>query len=229
MPLSLSTPSARFPVHHFSASSSHVYPPSSWLDLDSVVFIYPLRHQLPPCISPLSPICNLPHSAIAVAHIHSPLPSLRLLTQERHYNPNLIIMISPPVFYPPPLPLDLAFVIWRLESNRYRFTFLRYALSLLISQSCISIRDCFLLSFLLSVKAAHKRRVFWICSLVGCIWTCRVVKLANVRMLNSPGLITSFDAMGVHIRFSFSRQHRRVSPSRTPNAQSNHRTDLLQF
>ena len=95
-----------FPGSSFSASSSHVYPPSSWLDLDSAVFIYPLPHQRFPLHLAPSPICNLPHTAIAVAHIHSPLLSLRFLTQERHYSPNLIIMISPPVFYPLPFPLD---------------------------------------------------------------------------------------------------------------------------
>ena len=127
-----------------------------------------------PCISPLSPICNLPHPAIAVAHIHSPLLSLRFLTQERHYSPNLIIMISPPVFYPLPFPLD-PYVCDMAIREQIGTAFLFFVTLLpLFRNRCISIRDCFLLSFLLSVKAAHKHRVFWICSLVGCIWTCRV-------------------------------------------------------
>lgn len=194
MLLFLSTPSARFPVHYFSASSSHVYPPSSWLDLDSAVFIYPPHQHFP------LHLASFPHlqspslrnrcrtHSLSSPLLTSPNPRAPLQSESRYND-------LPSCLLPSPFPLDLAFVIWRLESNRHRFTFLRYAPSLLISQPCTSIRDCFLLSFLLSVKAAHKRRVFWICSLVGCIWTCMVGKLSNVRMLNSPGLITSLDAI----------------------------------
>ena len=190
--------------------------------LTRVCSYIPLSHQhFLLHLSSFSPNCNLPHSAIAVARIHSPPPSL---TQERHYSSNLVIMISPPVFYPFRFPLDLAFVIRRLESKQVPVFLFRYAPSLLISQSCISTWDCFLLSLLLSVKAAHRRRVSRICSLVGCIWTYGAGNLSNVRTLNSLGLITFLDAMDVYIRFFISKI---TPPFRMSDIQSLH--EILTF
>ena len=201
VPRSLDSPCSRFLVHHFPGSS-HVYPPSSWLDLDSVVFIYPHLPSTLPLASRLFPPSAISLTPQSLSHTFTLASPLRSLTQERHYSLNSIIMISPPCLLPSPLPSGSCVCDMAIREQTGTGFFVRYAPSLLISQSCISTWDCLLLSFLLSAKAVHKRRAFWMFPRRVYLdtWGRQIVKRSNTQL----GLTTFLDAMDVYIRFGYS-------------------------
>lgn len=149
--------------------------------LPRCVHISPSSIDASSCISspfPTRNLLNLPHSAITVTHTRSPLSPLFLnprtpLKPESHYNDFLSCLL------PSPLPPDLAFVIWRLESKSVPPFLLRYTPSLIISQTCVSIWACLLFAF--RTKAAHKRSVFWI-SVCSRVRDREIVKRQNVQL-----------------------------------------------
>ena len=159
----------------------------------------------PLCISPSpvdasSCISSLPftrnhlsllHSAIAVAHTHSPLSILCFLTQGSHRSPDLIIMI--PLSCPLPSPLPSGSCITTREQMGPLFFFVTL-LPFLFANLYPSGPVFF---FLLS---GRKQRTNVGCS--GYIFLCasardwKTVIASNVRTLNSHGSLISPDACG---------------------------------